>query len=95
MGSVVQAPSIPDVTVSRPTPRDVLFIQPNPCSWISAPSGSASKFDHGLFLYAIFNCEWELKKSPAGSWQYEPINIKEEDKPVDVEDQHLFVTTPS
>jgi catalase-peroxidase len=27
-----------------------------------------------------------LKKSPAGAWQYQPINIKEEDKPVDVED---------
>ena len=26
-----------------------------------------------------------MKKSPAGAWQYEPINIKEEDRPVDVE----------
>jgi len=26
-----------------------------------------------------------LKKSPAGAWQWEPINIKEEDKTVDVE----------
>jgi catalase-peroxidase len=29
------------------------------------------------------NHEWESKKSPAGAWQWEPINIKEEDKPVD------------
>jgi catalase-peroxidase len=27
--------------------------------------------------------DWELKKSPAGAWQYEPINMKEEDKPFD------------
>ena len=30
--------------------------------------------------------DWEQKKSPAGACQWEPINIKEEDKPVDVED---------
>ena len=29
------------------------------------------------------NYEWELKKSPAGAWQWEPINCKEEDKPFD------------
>jgi catalase-peroxidase len=33
--------------------------------------------------------EWELKKSPAGAWQWEPIDIKEEDKPVDVEDPSI------
>jgi catalase-peroxidase len=37
----------------------------------------------------LFTYDWELKKSPAGSWQYEPINIKEEDKPVDVEDPSI------
>jgi catalase-peroxidase len=31
----------------------------------------------------LFNHEWELRKSPAGAWQWEPINIKEEDKPID------------
>lgn len=34
----------------------------------------------------MLNYEWELKKSPAGAWQWEPINIREEDKPADVED---------
>jgi catalase-peroxidase len=34
----------------------------------------------------LLNYDWELKKSPAGAWQWEPINPKEEDKPVDVED---------
>ncbi len=37
----------------------------------------------------LLNHEWELKKSPAGAWQWEPINIKEEDKPVDVEDPSI------
>lgn len=34
----------------------------------------------------LFNHDWELRKSPAGAHQWEPINIKEEDMPVDVED---------
>ena len=34
----------------------------------------------------LFNHEWELKKSPAGAWQWEPTNIKEEDKPIDAAD---------
>ncbi|WP_044409144.1 catalase/peroxidase HPI [Thiomicrospira microaerophila] len=43
------------------------------------------QWDNGYF-YLLFTYDWELKKSPAGAWQWEPINIKEEDKPVDVED---------
>ena len=31
----------------------------------------------------MLNYDWELKKSPAGAWQWEPINIKDEDKPID------------
>ena len=34
----------------------------------------------------LLNYDWELKKSPAGAEQWEPIDIKEEDKPVNVED---------
>jgi catalase-peroxidase len=37
----------------------------------------------------LLNHEWELKKSPAGAWQWEPVDIKEEDKPVDVEDPSI------
>jgi catalase-peroxidase len=37
----------------------------------------------------LFSYEWELKKSPAGAWQWEPVSIKEEDKPVDVEDPSI------
>jgi catalase-peroxidase len=29
----------------------------------------------------LFNYEWELKKVPAGAWQWEPVDIAEEDMP--------------
>ncbi len=35
------------------------------------------------YFHLLLNYEWELKKSPAGAWQWEPVNIKEEDKPID------------
>lgn len=35
------------------------------------------------YFHLLLNYEWELKKSPAGAWQWEPINIKEEDMPLD------------
>ena len=50
-------------------------------AWTTHPT----RWDNGYF-HLLLNYEWELKKSPAGAWQWEPINIKEEDKPVDVED---------
>jgi catalase-peroxidase len=34
----------------------------------------------------LFNHDWELRKSPAGAYQWEPKSIKEQDMPVDVED---------
>ncbi len=40
----------------------------------------------GGYFDMLLNHDWALKKSPAGAWQYEPVNIKDEDKPVDVED---------
>ncbi|OCC24306.1 catalase/peroxidase HPI [Croceicoccus estronivorus] len=53
-------------------------------AWTTHPT----VFDNGYF-YLLFNYDWELKKSPAGANQWEPINIKEEDKPVDVEDPSI------
>jgi catalase-peroxidase len=53
-------------------------------AWTTHPT----KWDDGYFQM-LFNHEWELKKSPAGAWQWEPIDIKEEDKPVDVEDPSI------
>ncbi|QIG88295.1 catalase/peroxidase HPI [Chryseobacterium sp. POL2] len=35
------------------------------------------------FLTLLFKYDWQLTKSPAGAHQYEPVNIAEEDKPVD------------
>ena len=47
-------------------------------AWTTTPN----KWNHTYF-HLLLNHEWELKKSPAGAWQYEPIGIKEEDKPFD------------
>ena len=47
-----------------------------------------TKWDNGYFTL-LFGYDWELKKSPAGASQWEPINIREEDKPVDVEDPSI------
>jgi len=38
------------------------------------------------FFDLLLNYEWELKKSPAGAWQWEPIDLPEEKKPVDAHD---------
>jgi catalase-peroxidase len=53
-------------------------------AWTTHPT----KWDNGFF-YLLFTYEWEVKKSPAGAWQWEPINIKDEDRPVDVEDSSI------
>ncbi|MEZ4847030.1 MAG: catalase/peroxidase HPI [Bacteroidia bacterium] len=50
-------------------------------AWTTNPT----KWDNGYFEM-LFNHEWESRKSPAGAWQWEPVTIKEEDKPSDVED---------
>ena len=41
------------------------------------------------YLKLLLDYEWELKKSPAGANQWEPINMKEEDKPVDLGDPSI------
>jgi catalase-peroxidase len=53
-------------------------------AWTTHPT----KWDNGYF-HLLFKYDWELKKSPAGATQWEPINIEEEDKPVDVEDPSI------
>lgn len=53
-------------------------------AWTTHPT----KWDNGYFEL-LFKYEWELKKSPAGAYQWEPINIAEADKPVDVEDPSI------
>jgi catalase-peroxidase len=53
-------------------------------AWTTHPT----RWDNGYFEM-LFKHEWELKKSPAGAWQWEPVTINEEDKPVDVEDPSI------
>ncbi len=50
-------------------------------AWTTHPT----KFDQGYFSM-LLDHEWELKKSPAGAWQWEPVEIAEEDRPVDATD---------
>ena len=50
-------------------------------AWTTNPD----KWDH-QYLDLLLNYEWESKKSPAGAWQWEPINLEEEKKPVDLGD---------
>ncbi len=38
---------------------------------------------NNTYFYLLFTYDWELTKSAAGAWQWEPVNIKEEDKPFD------------
>ncbi len=55
-------------------------------AWTTHPT----KWDNGYFDL-LFGYEWELKTSPAGAFQWMPINIREEDMPVDVEDPSIRV----
>ena len=56
-------------------------------AWTTNPT----QWDNGYFKM-LFGYEWELKKSPAGATQWEPIGIKDEDRPTDVEDSSIRVT---
>ncbi|KII75405.1 catalase/peroxidase HPI [Vibrio renipiscarius] len=50
-------------------------------AWTTNPT----QWDNGYFEL-LFNYDWWVTKSPAGAAQWEPINIREEDMPADVED---------
>ncbi|MFT6506254.1 catalase/peroxidase HPI [Colwellia polaris] len=53
-------------------------------AWTTNPT----QWDNGYFSM-LLDHEWALEKSPAGAWQWQPVDIKEEDKPVDVEDSSI------
>jgi catalase-peroxidase len=50
-------------------------------AWTTQPT----QFDMGYFDM-LFGHEWESRKSPAGAWQWEPVDIAEDEKPVDTDD---------
>lgn len=50
-------------------------------AWTTTPD----RWNHSYF-HLLLNYEWENVKSPAGAHQWEPIDIKEEDMPVDAHD---------
>jgi len=53
-------------------------------AWTTNPT----QWDNGYFKL-LLNYDWELTKSPAGAWQWVPMNIKPEDMPPDVEDPSI------
>ena len=53
-------------------------------AWTTNPT----QWDNGYFKL-LLNYDWELTKSPAGAWQWVPINIKPEDMSPDVEDPSI------
>ena len=53
-------------------------------AWTTNPT----KWDNGYFDM-LFNHEWELRKSPAGAWQWEPVSIDEDKKPVDANNPEI------
>ena len=53
-------------------------------AWTTHPT----QWDNGYFKL-LLGYDWWLQKSPAGAHQWEPIGIKEEDMPVDVEDPSI------
>ncbi|MDI1272853.1 catalase/peroxidase HPI [Polaromonas sp.] len=53
-------------------------------AWTTHPT----QWDNGYFQL-LLGYDWELTKSPAGAWQYKPVNIRQEDMPVDVEDPSI------
>ena len=53
-------------------------------AWTTNPT----QWDNG-YLKLLFGYEWEVKKSRAGAWQWEPINIAEEDKVPDATDPSI------
>ena len=53
-------------------------------AWTQHPT----QWDMGYFDY-LFGYEWELKKSPAGAWQWEPVDMPDDQKPVDATDPSI------
>jgi catalase-peroxidase len=53
-------------------------------AWTTHPT----QWDNGYF-HLLLNYDWELTKSPAGAHQWQPLHIKPEDMPVDVEDPSI------
>ncbi|MBV6633811.1 MAG: catalase/peroxidase HPI [Alphaproteobacteria bacterium] len=68
----------PDLDVSKANTVHTSGIEG---AWTTNPT----KWDDG-YLKLLFGYEWELTKSPAGAWQWEPVDIRDEDMVPDPSD---------
>lgn len=57
-------------------------------AWTANPT----RWDNGFFE-TLFKYDWNLVKSPAGAWQWEPVGLEEEDFAPQVDDSNKKVTT--
>ncbi len=57
-------------------------------AWTANPT----QWDNGFFE-TLFKYEWNLVKSPAGAWQWEPVGLEEQDFAPQVDDSGKKVTT--
>ena len=69
--------------VSRGVGRDTM-VSGLEGAWTTNPT----QWDHG-FLEMLLDHEWEVVQSPGGANQWQPVDIREEDMPVDVEDPSI------
>ena len=53
-------------------------------AWTTHPT----QWDNG-YLDLLLNYDWELKKSPAGAHQWEPVNMPEDKKPIDAHNPNV------
>lgn len=56
-------------------------------AWTTHPT----RWDNGYFKM-LFEHDWELHKSPAGAWQWQPVSIADDDLPVDSENPSIRTT---
>ncbi|WP_435254397.1 catalase/peroxidase HPI [Tenacibaculum sp. A30] len=53
-------------------------------AWTTTPD----RWNHTYF-HLLLNHDWELTKSPAGAWQWEPVSMDEADKPTDAHNPNV------
>ncbi|MEM6948191.1 MAG: catalase/peroxidase HPI, partial [Pseudomonadota bacterium] len=80
-GGALEAQGLGWVNPGQTDAANSLFVSGLEGAWTKEPT----KWDMG-YLEMLFGHEWHLVKSPAGAWQWQPIEIAEDDMPRDASD---------